>query len=358
MAETQNGTVQFPSSRGELQGFELQRSLLGTDTLHRLMFSTLMLRWWLTSGHEMTLHGWIELNTGIEGNGGDVPVHVQTNIYSAIAEGTVSLSRALSSRPTQMKPLASGWAFVRYSAQQAHVSTDPSYKPAGLWPEVSPQILAEQGGASASGRSHPSPSATLRLREVPHEVRPVKLLDGKRPDEGPGVAASCCEAAWVTLHGNLVVLAADASDSPPYAFVPLRHVTLRESTLESKTLLLGGRNTDMKWSIAVEDNSEDASWLEVVLLLGDARFQSLEAPQLELRFETSVVFEAWSSALSDVCGRNRSRSVDEASPLYDGDGLKSPKVNPRQPPMLAGAARDDPLDFPPAEDHTVSTTSV
>ena len=35
--------ISSPSLLGELLGLELQRALLGTDGLHRLMFSTLML---------------------------------------------------------------------------------------------------------------------------------------------------------------------------------------------------------------------------------------------------------------------------------------------------------------------------
>ena len=84
------------SLRDEVSGLDLYRSILSTDTLHRLMFSTLMLNRRLQEGHAMTLNQWIELNTGIEGVGNDVPVHVQSCIYkSVVSSGLMTSGRQI-----------------------------------------------------------------------------------------------------------------------------------------------------------------------------------------------------------------------------------------------------------------------
>merc|ERR1719272_487664 len=136
-------------SRGELSGLELQRLLLGSECLHRLMFSALMLHQWLRQGQHMTLSEWVQLNTGIEGNGNDVPMHVQTGIYKAIAEGNVSLSGRPVPSTLPLVPIMEGWSYVHYSGR-AQITTGTD---AAAWPDASPRVLAAQGGASSVGRT-------------------------------------------------------------------------------------------------------------------------------------------------------------------------------------------------------------
>mmetsp|Transcript_12604 Transcript_12604/g.21917 ORF Transcript_12604/g.21917 Transcript_12604/m.21917 type:complete len:658 (-) Transcript_12604:165-2138(-) len=279
--------------RGELAGLELQRLLLGTESLHRLMFSTVMLHKWVQSGKVMSLNEWIQLNTGIEGTGNDVPIHVQTGIYKAllqlIADEKVSLSRHLEPLllPGQPPvPAMKGWAYVYYSGR-AQMSTGAH--PAA-WPDASPRALAAQGGASSVGMASPLP-------EPPDEA----LVRGK-PLACPFDAGStkpCCEAAWLCLHKTLLLFAQNnASKTPPYAFISVRHTIVRETEASARRLVLAARpdpdKPELQWPPLVNGDDE---WLELCLLLGDGRFQPLEAPSLELRFSTDREYDEWVARL-------------------------------------------------------------
>merc|ERR550532_2074861 len=105
----------------------------------------------------MTLNEWVQLNTGIEDNGNDVPMHVQTGIYRALTEGSISFSERHVAQRLALTPLIEGWAYVYYigRAQVSH-DGDPA-----AWPEASPRVLAAQGGVSSAGRASPLPGNML-----------------------------------------------------------------------------------------------------------------------------------------------------------------------------------------------------
>merc|ERR1719265_309906 len=57
------------------------------------MFSTLMLHWNLYAAlpdqHRVSLTEWVELNAGLEGDGNDIPSHVQHGIFKALQGGCI-----------------------------------------------------------------------------------------------------------------------------------------------------------------------------------------------------------------------------------------------------------------------------
>lgn len=326
------------SARGELVGLELQRCLLGTDALHRLMFSALKLNQWLSSGKQMSFGEWAQLNTGIECNGNDVPMHVQTGIYKALTEGRVGLrSRSNVDYTVAMAPLATieGWAYVQYSGRaQTAQGTDPA-----AWPDASPRLLAEEGGATSAGRSAPLPGPAAggasNLPDVPQpslvatdaaraandfaaaaaaaaaaggasstELAAVSSLS--HPFDAKGTNETVVgggEAAWLSLHKWILLLSSATSDVIPYAFVSLRQAIIKESEPVTRRVVLASR-TESNWSpLAV---SED-EWLDLCLLLGDGRFQALEAPLLELKFTSDSDFQSWSLRLGDLCHDDQSQ---------------------------------------------------
>jgi len=274
--------LQCVGTRGELAGLELQRLLLGSESLHRLMFSALMLHQWIKKGQRMTLSEWVQLNTGIEGNGNDVPMHVQRGIYQVISEGNISLSgRPVPALP-QMVPTAEAWAYVHYSGRaQITSGSDPA-----AWPDASPRLLAAQGGTTSAGRSTPFPDTG--------ESQDAKLA-GSPLDGGPNGKG---EATWLSLHPSLLLLSSGATaDAPPYAFVSLRHAVLKETNADTRRILLRSR-ADPTWP-PLASGEED--WLELCLLLGDGRFQPLEAPYLELQMVADHDFQIWSTHLGELC---------------------------------------------------------
>jgi len=48
----------------------------------------------------------------------------------------------------------------------------------------------------------------------------------------------------------------------------------------------------------------EEEWLELCLLLGDGRFQPLEAPLLALHMPDDFAFKAWESRFSELCSAN------------------------------------------------------
>lgn len=273
--------LQSSGSRGELAGLELQRLLLGSESLHRLMFSAMMLHRWLSQGQQMTLSEWVQLNTGIEGNGNDVPMHVQTGIYKAIIEGTLSLSGRPVPSIRTLAPTIEGWAYVQYSGRaQITSGSDPA-----AWPDASPRVLAAQGGAASVGRSAPLPGS-----EASQDNKP-----GTPFEAGNGNMLG--EATWVSLHTSLLLLSTGASDAPPYAFVSLRQAIIKETDAVNLRIVLTSRS-DASWPPLASGEEE---WLELCLLLGDGRFQPLEAPYLELRLSADHDYHAWTARLSELC---------------------------------------------------------
>merc|ERR1712217_404403 len=99
-----------------------------------------------------------------------------------------------------------------------------------------------------------------------------------------------------SLHQWILFFSPKDTNSAPYAFVSLRHTAVKELDSASKRIVLAS-TTDTGWPLRTSDDG----WLELCLLLGDGRFQPLEAPQLELRLGQAANFDAWASHLVQIC---------------------------------------------------------
>lgn len=77
----------------ELEGVELKQYFASADGLYQLMFSVLMLHWNLyapiPASQRMTLGEWLQVNKGLEGDGADVPIHIQKLIYNLVSRAFI-----------------------------------------------------------------------------------------------------------------------------------------------------------------------------------------------------------------------------------------------------------------------------
>jgi len=76
----------------ETSGSELRVCLTSLDSLAQLMFSTIMLHWFMhgdgsSDKREMSCTQWMTLNCGLGDRGGDIPLRIQESIYNVINEG-------------------------------------------------------------------------------------------------------------------------------------------------------------------------------------------------------------------------------------------------------------------------------
>mmetsp|Transcript_43082 Transcript_43082/g.125345 ORF Transcript_43082/g.125345 Transcript_43082/m.125345 type:complete len:681 (-) Transcript_43082:35-2077(-) len=291
-ASSSSTAVPEPDSR-ELSGRRLQRCVGSAEGLHRLMFSTVMLHRWLRAGHQLTLDDWAQLNTSIDDGGSDVPRHVQIGIFDLVSEDRVGIGGKPSPRPTSspsLPPLLEGWAKVQYRAR-AQVSYDGM--PA-VWVNQSLQVLAAQGGVTSAGRATLFASAET---EACVEDADVGALPWRPPATSGGTSGQQ-DRTWLVAHPSIILLAC-APDGPPYAFLSLCQSSYGQADAKTGKIALHGRPRSRR-AAAVRGEGDNETWLELILLLSDGRFQLLEAPLLELRV-AGADFDAWTDLLKMHC---------------------------------------------------------
>lgn len=310
----------------EVKGLQLQRALCNDTTLHGLLFSTLMLHQWLRMGHHMTLNEWIQMNANLEVGGSDIPMFVQTSIYSTLL--------ALSGRgfPSESKappkeapaPTLEGLAHLHYNgrAQVSHNGIPAEF------PVQQPRLLAARGGVSSAGRSSCAHIGGLH-----------SAGQSRADSENGGVNGLGEEVAWLTLHRHFLFFepaggrgAADgagvaaqggapqgAARPAPYAFVSLRRAVLRVVDADGQRLVLASRSTTTSPMLARCDE-----WLDLCLLLADGRFQPLEAPRLQLRFDEATDFEKWAAYLGEACTEPAPKQPPVLGPRITSGLAKAP----------------------------------
>mmetsp|Transcript_99362 Transcript_99362/g.206976 ORF Transcript_99362/g.206976 Transcript_99362/m.206976 type:complete len:755 (-) Transcript_99362:277-2541(-) len=78
----------------ELVGLELKQYLTSSDALHQLMFSTVLLHWYVyrdggSTRNDLPYQVWKKMNVGLEEGGGDVPDHIQQQIYAIVCRAFI-----------------------------------------------------------------------------------------------------------------------------------------------------------------------------------------------------------------------------------------------------------------------------
>uniref|UniRef100_A0A7S1Q5N7 SEC7 domain-containing protein n=1 Tax=Alexandrium catenella TaxID=2925 RepID=A0A7S1Q5N7_ALECA len=358
----------------ELTGLELKSYLTSSDALHQIMFSTVMLHWYMYkdgSGPRRDLEyaQWKKLNEGIETGGGDVPEHVQNQIHTLVSKAFIpelavaTVGNATGSGETAGGPDAGG----------GHGPGDDSM--GNVLAERPPRsnlltpYAAAEGWAQMVGGGFPRPSGmtgvqTVTYRhvssifsEITHNTSGLPRSPLGAPGEsalsapasrGPAEATATHavskrdDFAWVSLCYTLLFFSAAPQTGAPYAFVELRKVCVANLDQESLIMSLVGapESEDTEADLVAAggaaapadgDRSPSASNkaaaqtpVTIVLLLPDGRWQELNLQKLDLRVPTAGELAMWSTHLI-AASQGR---VARPSPPKPGGGGSRPSPRP------------------------------
>lgn len=166
-------------------------------------------------------------------------------------------------------------------------------------------------------------------------------LDSTATGSGVGGTGCQAEAAWLSLHGWLLLLSTATEDNTTYAFVSLKHAVVHESDPNACRLVITRRPGS--WPpLACGDDG----WLHLCLLLSDGRFQAMEAPELEIRFARQMDFAVWKRQLAEVCEKA------DNSGVLNSLSLRLPNLPPKPmemklPELVCDEPMGDDLQVPP-----------
>jgi hypothetical protein len=345
-ARNPNDAQDCCSSEGELVGWDLLQYLASSDVLSQLMFSTVLLHWFIHGNGRgqrkgLSIQAWLALNRGIENGGRDVPDHVQTRIHAIVSqqfipqlalaplangslccsdsEGTVELNASsvdnLSRGETLGGDLDVNLPVKTASGTREDDACQPRPSPApssaiamhaaiegwaqvlnGLVPWPSEEIGMCSGGLpEASDFVHGGSSADLADMGSPGS-----------PEEGFVWASLCYVLIFFSVHP-----AADAHGAP-HAVVDARRMRIAAVDQRAFVITLEGTPPSSSTSEEHEDvdgkHGEDvtetevvqakASPLVLVLLLPDGRWREVLISQLQLKLSSLEEMKSWAAKLT------------------------------------------------------------
>jgi len=321
----------------ELTGITLRRLLPNVETLHQLLFSTVMLHWslhaQLPDARRLSMNAWIEINRGVCG-GRDVPTEVQVPIYSTINMAEIEhlqIGAQLPSVRGKGSALAGhacleGW--VRINSSDMPLPPGVGMNGDGVLPNARMSMMLSEATPSSRRRSPDEavnqgarqPGAMQQLSSVIGKPvlpqAPPDLLkryqdcpvapgaSPKPPPTNPSAAPppGMPDAAWLSLTRSLLFLSASPSEaSSPFAFVHLERLRL------SRVEPAHGR-------FVIDSGSAEGGPgpVQLVFLLPDGRWQVFDIPELEIEVYDRSSLESWVLQISDQCG---------SEDLMAGDGF-------------------------------------
>lgn len=360
----------------ELVGLELKQYLTSSDVLHQLMFSTVLLHWYIHkdgSGQkrEMEFPVWKKLNSGIEAGSTDVPEHVQQRVHSIVTKGFILELAVATANGRNRGDVGGGpdeggghgpgddWA--------ALVASERPRSP------VLSASAAIEGWTQIVGGGFPKPSGltgvqTVTYRhmsnifsEVTNSSGMLKSPLGFPPGEGPSSSAGLAghnsypaksvgqpleaghagprrdDFTWLSICYTLLFFSASPIVGSPYAFVELQRVTVASVAEDTRTLTLVGvadneeHDADLAAAGGAAREASDTSGkgggpppVVIVLLLPDGRWQEINLPKLELRVPTASELEMWNAHLTAASqGKVMKPSMSKsASPRHAPKGAR------------------------------------
>jgi len=330
----------------ELTGIDLKQYLTSSDALHQLMFSTVMLHWYIYKDgtgprRDMDFAKWKKLNEGLEAGSTDIPEHVQQQIHNLVSRTFIPELAVATANNRNRGDAAGGGPDDAGGngpgdANSANISDRPRSP-------VLSSVASLEAWAQLVGGGFPKPagvagSQTVSYRHMSNifsEVTnsamisesPVGIAGESALSSGPGrEARQAYEAlpssrredfAWISLCFTLLFFSASPTTGAPYAFVDLRRTALAQVQTEARILTIIGTPEPEEADVAaagagkVSTNSsagngvgagtDHGSKVVIVLLLPDGRWQELPLPKLELRVPSASELNFWSSHLASAC---------------------------------------------------------
>lgn len=318
-----DGRKFFNKNGNEVQGEALRQNLVTVDALHQLMFSAIMLHWNLHtapgSSERVTMTEWVEMNAGVEGDGTDIPLHVQRGIFKKMQQEFIP-SLQLPLKPVEMETeennekqvmvcpfqnngvLVDGWARLpRQGVCRSRVI-----------PDAGPQDLAQV------------------MSETPKGNALEGLIAQDQLSRPKNVADSSVETVWLVICQRLLFFCA-APHQVPYAFMPLNNVEVVNSDrLRYRFVLMSSMKHEldfdqdgMESKDSKDKEGEDGKdvkngkhgkegkdskgamepeWddLNIIFLLPDGRFQNFKLPHLEVQMQSLEDLEMWTSKANEI----------------------------------------------------------
>mmetsp|Transcript_49971 Transcript_49971/g.99229 ORF Transcript_49971/g.99229 Transcript_49971/m.99229 type:complete len:697 (+) Transcript_49971:80-2170(+) len=333
-ARNPNDAQDCCSNSGELVGWDLLQYLASSDVLSQLMFSTVLLHWFIYGngkGHrrELSIQAWLSLNRGIENGGRDVPDHVQTRIHAIVnqqfipqlalaqlangslccseSEGTDNGNASPADDPEQGEIVAS--TLDLDDICQSRRPSAPS--------SVIAMHAAIEGWAQVLNGSVPWPSEEIGMcsgglpeaSDFANGCDPADLVDlgsPGSPEEGFVWASLCYVLIFFAVRP-----AADVHGAP-HAVLDARR--MRIDNVDSQAFIITlkgtppassctGENEDVENKkgedvIEREEAQAKTAPLVLVLLLPDGRWREVLISKLQLKLSTSEEMKAWVGKLT------------------------------------------------------------
>lgn len=295
----------WSQNQGEVCGARLRAVLHSVEGLSRLLFSTLMLCWNIrrvlpddADTRRLSFQEWTEINAKIEADGTTPSVAVQKCIYNALLQdeclellpdtSTARIVKNASRDTSQVDGVTlMGWSSIPSGGLERH--------------EIAPHSGHQGVGLSGAKLSHVILSETSSSFFDRGQVMQV---------DGPSATG---EALWLCLKHKAWLFLSTGPSDPPYAFIRLKEVVLRDTNFQEKSVFLAGRKrlTD---DTAGPFGDAGRLPLQLCFLLADGRFQLFEAVWLQLQFSSDEELQSWSVALANVC------ASDTTPEMPTGDG--------------------------------------
>jgi len=380
-AQNQRTDANGNGAQEELVGLELKQYLTSSDVLHQLMFSTVLLHWFIHKDgngqkREMDFAVWKKLNMGIEAGSTDVPEHVQQRIHAIVSRSFIlELSVATSSAAGRRPGEAGGDEAGGHGPGDDWAAMVASERPRS--PVLSPSAAIE-GWAQIVGGGFPKPSGltgvqTVTYRHMSNIFSEVTNSSGmlKSPlgfDAQPGVPGSGHaggvalpgkagyqppegthpgprrdDFTWLSICYTLLFFSASPMTGSPYAFVELQRVSISSVQQENRILTLtgnpeaeeqdadlaaaGGGGPTINGESTPHGGSKGGTPVTIVLLLPDGRWQELNLPKLELRIPTSSELDMWTTHLT-AASQGKVLKASSAKSMSPRTGAKATRHVP------------------------------
>jgi hypothetical protein len=297
----------------ELTGLCLKQYLPCSDTLYQLMFSAVLLHWYVFKDgsvppRDMDFPRWRALNRGIENGIAEIPDVLQQGIHAKATKAfirEIAVGRSSANRVVEGGPDEGGGHDPKEKAKPSilasHAAVEGWAQIIGGFPRWAGATPARETGQVRQHTSDMFSEVTFRKGDSApilsvlsgHVSLPALAAVHDLPGQ-PGRDGN--DATWLSICYKLLFFCNAPPNASPYACLELDQVSVQSMHPSAGTIVLAG---------AIDRDGLDAiqSQIRIVLLLPDGRWQELHVATLELKFLNSEQLTLWSTHLMAACQR-------------------------------------------------------